>query len=714
MLLGAAPVVAADGHQDEPVAGGDEEPVVLPVITVTGTSSNEIGYVATQSATATKTDTPIIETPQSISVVTRDRMEAQNAQSVSDALRYTAGVVAESNGPDPRSDEVTIRGLETASSGSQYRDGLRDFAFGGQGGIVMEPYGLERIEVLRGPASVLYGQGAPGGLINLITKRPTQIPLYEIQLQYGSFDRKQAAFDLSGPIDDEGRFLYRLTGLARDADSQIDFVTDDRIYFAPALTWQPSNDTRLTLLASYQENERGQGYQALPRVGTLVPGRFGFIATDRFVGEPGFDRFDQERTSLGYEFEHHLNSAWSLRQNFRWMDQETLHDTIFFTGLQDDGATIDRAVLKGREWVRHTAIDNQVRWRLKNSVIEQTVLFGLDHQRLRGDFGSMFLFSSVPSLDVYNPVYGQPLPISNDTPPDDTRNTLTQTGLYVQDQLKLYDKWVLSLGGRYDWADSGTEDLLADTKTDQDDEAFTGRAGLLYLADNGLAPYFSYSESFLPIADTDFFGEPFEPETGEQYEVGVKYQPPGANAFVTLAAFDLRRQNVLTQDPENFDNLIQTGEVRSRGIEVEAVASLDFGLDLILAYTYLDPEITKSNVVDDEGERIEEGETPTGVPEHTASLWADYTIQGGALAELGFGAGVRYRGSTFGDVPNTIKVPDVPLVDAVVHYSWKNLYFALNASNLFDEEYVAFCGFPSDGCKYGNRRFVAATLTYRW
>lgn len=221
---------------------------------------------------------------------------------------------------------------------------------------------------------------------------------------------------------------------------------------------------------------------------------------------------------------------------------------------------------------------------------------------------------------------------------------------------------------------------------------------MLYLADNGLAPYFSYSESFLPIADTDFFGKPFEPETGVQYEVGVKYQPPGANASVTLAAFDLRRQNVLTQDPENFDNQIQTGEVRSRGIEVEAVASLDFGLDLILAYTYLDPEITKSNVVDDEGERIEEGETPEGVQKHTAALWADYTIQGGALAGLGFGAGVRYLGSTFGDVPNTIKVPGQTLVDAAVHYDWKNFRLALNATNLSDETYVATCGYSGDGC----------------
>lgn len=319
-------------EQARPDAG--QAPITLPAITVTAAAESAFGpvdgYVANRGATATKTDTPIIQTPQSISVVTRDRMEAQNAQSVSDALRYTAGVVAESNGPDPREDRVILRGIETFSSGPQYRDGLRDFAFNGQGGIVMEPYGLERIEVLRGPASVLYGQGTPGGLINLITKLPTQIPLYEIQLQYGSFDRKQAAFDLSGPIDDEGRFLYRLTGLARDADSQIDFVTDDRVYFAPALTWQPSNATSLRLLASYQKNERGQGYQALPRVGTLVPGRNGFIATDRFVGEPGFDRFDQERTSLGYEFEHHLNSAWSLRQNFRWMAQETLHNTIFF------------------------------------------------------------------------------------------------------------------------------------------------------------------------------------------------------------------------------------------------------------------------------------------------------------------------------------------------------------------------------------------------
>lgn len=302
-----APAPAASAPAEAPIT-------TLPAVRVSAQAERETatgpvsGYVARRTATATKTDTLLAEAPQSVSVITRDQMEAQNAQSVSDAVRYSAGVMAEANGPDPRADVITIRGFN-AGMRSSFRDGLRDYAFNGQGGVVIEAYGLERIDVLRGPSSVLYGQGDAGGTVNLVSKRPTATPQAEGQLQFGSYGRRQGAFDLGGPVgDDHAPWRYRVVALARTSDTQIDHVTDNRVYLAPSMHWEPSAATQLTLLADYQKNRRGQGYQALPRVGTLVPNAQGqTLPSSAFAGEPGFDRFDQQRASLGYQFEHQQN-----------------------------------------------------------------------------------------------------------------------------------------------------------------------------------------------------------------------------------------------------------------------------------------------------------------------------------------------------------------------------------------------------------------------
>lgn len=696
-----------------PAAAGKE--TTLPAVTVRAGAEQESawgavrGYVAKRSATATKTNTPIIETPQSISVITRDQMDAQNVQSVGDALRYTAGVIAEANGPDPRADVVSIRGFDSFGR-SAYRDGLRDFGFNNQGGVVIETYGLERVEVLRGPSSVLYGQGNAGGTINLVTKRPTIDSLREIQLQYGSFDRKQAAFDLDGPIDSASEWSYRVTGLVRNSETQIDHVSDDRIYVAPALTWRPSAATTLTLLTHYQKNERGQGYQALPRVGTLERGPDGHIPTNRFVGEPGFDRFDQERMSLGYLFEHKLNDDWSLRQNFRWMDQETVHDTTFLAGLQGDSRTIDRLIGQGRERLRNVVIDNQAQWQLRSPGLDQTVLFGVDFQNMRMLSGQ--LYSAASSLNVYAPEYGQALAVSRSTPPDDTRATLTQTGLYAQNQLKFNDRIAWTIGGRYDTTRSKTVDIASNQGDPQRDHAFTWRTGLVYLFDSGWAPYAGYARSFLPVIGEDAAGSPFKPETGQQFEIGIRYQPKDRNFSLLTSVYQLRRQNVLTEDLVNIGEQVQQGEIRARGIELEFVASLWRDLDLIASYAYNDAEVTRSN-----GENL--GKTPTNVPKHLASLWANWRVP--ALPVMKVSAGVRYVGSRFGDEFETVRMPSYTLTDAAAEFDLAQLLgasgdwrLALNVSNLFDKRHVATCGYFADGCKYGYRRSAAVTLTHRW
>jgi iron complex outermembrane receptor protein len=675
------------------------EPVTLPEITVTGAAAKDTGYKATRATTATKTDTPLIEAPQSISVITRDRLEAQNVQSLAEALRYTPGVQGEPFGFDPRFPSLQIRGFQAFRG--LYRDGLQVNQFGIPQ-FRVELYGVERIEVLRGPASVLYGQNNPGGIVNFVSKRPTALPFREVELQMGSFNLFQGAFDLSGPVTKDGTLLFRLTGLARDSDTQVEFVEDDRLFIAPTLTWRPRAGTTLTILGHYQSDST-DFTSSLPAEGTVLSNRFGRIPVSRYSGEPGFAGYDRTQSAIGYLFEHQAGDAWTFRQNARYDYLDVGQQGLFGTGLQADQRTLNRLSFDSESDKHAFAIDTQAQARFVTGPLAHTLLGGLDYQRLTESvFGGCC--PAGPPIDVFDPVYGQAVP----RPPInlDTDTTLEQIGLYLQDQIKLYERLVLVLGGRHDWASSDTDDRISGTSTEQEDRAFTARAGLVYLFDVGVAPYVSYSESFLPIVGTNLFGEPFEPERGQQYEIGVKYQPPGTKSFVTVAAFDLRRQNVLTADPTNPFNRVQTEEVRSRGVELEGIASLPFGLDVVASYTYLDTEITKSNAGD-------EGKRPLIVPEHLASLWADYTIRGTSCAGLGFGGGVRYIGSTFGDTANTLEVPDYTLADAAVHYEWRGLRFAVNAKNLFDKEHVASCFGPTF-CRYGDGRTVIGTVGYRW
>jgi iron complex outermembrane recepter protein len=696
------------------------EPQLMPEVNVAANVEQERanakiqGYVAKRNITATKTDTAILESPQSVSVVTRDQMSMQAVQSVGEALRYSAGIIAESNGPDPRADTIGVRGFSIGRD--QYRDGLRNFAFSNQGGTVVEPFGLERVEVLRGPSSILYGQGAPGGLINLVSKRPTDVPLHQIGLTLGQYDRKQINADVSNFLTDDGSWSYRVAGLIQDSDTQIDHVKDDRIYIAPSLTWRPSDFTTLTLLSDYQKNDRGQGYQAWPRVGTLVNSRFGKVSTSRFLGEPGLDKYEQERYSLGYQFEHIFNQIFTFRQNLRYQRMTTDAISTYLRALQADQRTITREAGGNNEDVDNLVVDSHVQAKWSQGAFEHTVVAGIDSQRLNND--QRRTFSLAGTLDIYAPVYGV-TPI-NLVESGNIEQRQRQAGFYLQDQVKYDGKWVATLGGRKDWTRMETDNLRTPSaSSSQKDQAETWRAGLVYLADNGLAPYASYSESFLPVIGTMFSGGAFKPETGEQYELGLRFQPKGSQSLYSVALFDLRRQNVTTQDIQNPTFMVQQGEVRSRGLELEMKTQFD-AWSVIGSYSFILPEITKSNNSNAQG-IASQGKDPNHVPNHTAALWLDYRFPTAFLQGMTVGGGVRYIGSRYGDDANTIRLPSYTLVDVAVRYdlsqlgqSWKGWQAALNASNLFDKEYVSNCGYYGDGCRWGFRRNVMAQLNYHW
>jgi iron complex outermembrane receptor protein len=676
------------------------------------------GFVATQSATGTKTDTSLRNTPQAINVVTKDQMAAQGSATLTQALRYTPGVISQF-GDDSRYDWFTIRGFRP----SRYLDGLR-LPFGSRGYSQprVEPYSLERAEVLKGPASVLYGQGDPGGLINMVSKRPSATAPNEVEMQFGTDKRIQTAFDLGGTSNDDESFLYRVVGVGRLTDTQYDYVREKKAYIAPSFTFKPDEGTSFTLYGSYQriDSPGGGGAPALPANGTLYTGIYPELPRGAFPGEPGYDHYKSDQASVGYEFEHQLDENWTIRQNLRYSYISTDTQRVQpYCPAACDPTAFYRYAWAFPESARAVTADNQAVGHFQTGDFAHTALFGLDYSYESSRYEESALSPIFTPFNGMDPVYGA-TPITR--PPIATRidQDRSQVGLYAQDQVE-WGNAVFSLGGRYDWAntDTRTRTSTSDNKVDQRDGKFTWRAGLVYNFDNGISPYAGYSTSFSPASGTDREGNAFNPTTGEQFEVGVKYQPDGSNSFITLSAYHLTQDNVLSPDPLNTSFSVQTGQVRMRGVELEGKAELTDALSILASYAYTDSEITKANAnaagVSNRGNRF------AFVPRHQASLWLDYTLQTSTAWDgLSFGGGARYTGQTYGDNANQFDIPSYTVFDAAVRYDFgkanpklEGLKASLNVSNLFDRKYVSTC-IAATGCYWGEGRSVYATLKYSW
>lgn len=657
------------------------------------------GFVARRSATATKTDTPLIETPQSISVVGADEIETIKAQSLMDALGYVAGV-ARVEGLDRTTESLLLRGFEAwADNGSMYRDGIKYGVNLNNG--TQEPYGLERVELLKGAASVLYGAAAPGGIINTVSKRPTTETLRELNAELGSFERRQLSGDFAGALDGDANWSYRLTLLKRDSDSFVDHVPDNRTYIAPAFKWQPSAATSLTFLSEYQHDRTAYVY-ALPAEGTVLPNRNGRISRDRFQGEPGFDEYDNTRWSAGYLFEHSFDEQLRLHHSLRYFHQANRRPFIYSTVLTGDQRSVERGAVDVRD--RSTAIttDTSLEYKWSQGAIAHTTLFGLDHTTQKHQ--QAMSTGDVAPLDIFAPVYGAAVGPMTAAGTKKLRDE--KTGLYLQDQLKIDDRWVVLLSGRQDWSGNDNKPAAADSWSDERSDAFTVRAGVVYLADNGIAPFVSYSQSFEPVAGTDRSGGRFEPSEGEQYEVGLRYQPVGSETSLSAALYQLTKTHVSVTDPLDVLYSVQLGEARSRGLELEARTRLWDHFNLAAAYAYTDARTLKSSPLTPEND----GSRTGGVPYHQASLWIDYDFAGIGWSGFKAGIGGRYVGATTGSYI-VATVPAFTLVDAMVSYLAGPWQFALNATNLTDRNYVASCTY---GCFYGEPRKVIGTVSYRW
>jgi len=693
-LLAAAALALPAHASDADAAPRQDQATALAGVQVTAP-------IAKDSDSVTKTDTPIIEIPQSVSVITDEQMSVRGIQGIEEAVWYTAGAQGGGYGPDSRSDWLLVRGFTPA----RYLDGLALADGSGTGITRIEPYGLERLEVLKGPSSVVYGAMPPGGMVNMVSKRPTEQPLHEVGIEVGSYDLRQATFDFGGPLNDSGTLLYRLTGLARNSDTMVDYIKDDRYYLAPALTWKPSGDTTLTILSRWQKGDTASGGGFLPAAGTLLPNPNGKIPRDRFTGEPGQNDYDKILASIGYEFRHDFANGVTFNQNLRYGKADVDNDggNVGAFGLLADERTLLRYLFPNENHTKTFGVDNNLQYDFDTGSVQHTALAGVDYRRANDDYASAFDFG-VAGLDVFDPVYGSPVTVPAYT--SHTRQIQSQLGVYLQDQIKL-GRWGVTVGGRQDHVKTDTADLIGGGTAGQTDHAFSGRVGVNYQLAAGLVPYVAYSHSFQPTVGTDFAGRAFRPTTGDQYEAGLKYQPAGGNGLLTLATYQITQKNSLTIDPNHTLYQVQQGQTRLRGVELEGRWNLGRNLSLYGDYTWSDSKVTRTNDLPSLGKQI------ALLPKQQAALGADYTLLDGPLAGLGFGGGVRYVGDHYGDIYNQWKTPSYTLLDAAVHYDVGGWRLQLNASNLTDKEYVSVCN-SAAWCYYGYARTITASARYRW
>ncbi len=717
LLAGCAIAALMSGHaaRAQQAAGGTVE---LDPIEVQGRRAAEAatayqaaggpvpGFTATESTAGTKTGTPLREVPQSVSVVGTEQIRATGSESVPEALSYSPGVRADSFGFDPRNDWFLIRGFPAQTTG-YYLDGLQLYstAFGT---FRLEPWGLERLDVLAGPAAALYGGSGPGGIVDAISKHPTLVPYHRVEVGVDNFGNAYGAFDVSGPVTASSPWSYRLAALGRGGGTQTDDTNFDRGFVAPSLSYRPDGATTLTFLGQYM-NETTRNANFLPYEGSVRPAPYGRISTGAFTSDPAIDTFNREQAFVGYEFEHVFANNLTVRQNFRYSYLDVREATAYGGGYAATptatSAELARYNFITTPRVHEIAVDNQAQASFDTFAATHTVLAGLDYKHYQLDDNQGFAFT--PSFNLLNHDYNvvTTSPTTRYTLATDLQDDL---GVYAQDQIKIGRVNVV-VSGREDVVDTTVDNRLDPSlSTTSSPTHFSGRVGAIYDTDYGIDPYVSYATSFNPILGTNSATQlPLKPESGEQEEVGVKYQAPAVPITAALALFNLTRTNVLTTDPDDVQNTIQTGEERSRGIELSTTATLADGLKAVGAFTAYSIQNTKDlnpTIV---------GKVPVATPEMLSSLFVDYTIPDGALRGVGFSAGERYVGASYADQLNRYRVPDDWLTDAGLHYERDGYRAALTVRNLLDRTFVASCSAVT-ACFYGDRRRITASLSYTW
>lgn len=668
-----------------PVAAQEVEPAV---------ESDDVTVIGTRAQTGTKTDAALTEIPQSISIITAQEFNDRAAVNLQDVIRYSAGAASELNGVDTRGDFLAVRG----TGAEQYLDGLNrmpGFIYGGR----LEIFTVERAELLRGPSSTLYGGGGAGGILNSVSKRPKTTFGGEVGLMYGSDELKQLQFDITGPLADG--LSARFVGLVRDGHLQQESQRNDRITVMPAITFKPGPDTEVTFIGVYQRDRLGsQTY--LPTSKTVDATGSERISNDFYLGEPDFNHTFADYYAATILLTHNFSDRFSFNSRNRFFEQDVDYQEVFgYTGF--GGAYADAArTIANRAWYLNRAqyngfnSDNNLVLSFDTGPLTHQILAGFDYTKFRED--KQEGFGAAPGLDLYNPVYGVPF-VSGVGWTTDTQNT--QLGFYFQNQIRAWDRISLVFGARHDKVRSNVNGTQL-----EDNKAWSFRGGIIADIVKGVSPYFNYSESFLPVFGANFFGVPYVPRTGRQYEAGIKFQPSSRMLF-TVAAYDIKEQNILIADPDELQNFIQGGSSRSRGIEAEANIRLPGDFALTASYSYTRAEYL---VVDGR----QRGDRRENLPEHQASAWASKGFDLGGDLRAKVGAGVRYQGDKVSFDQN-YRIAPVTLADAMIELGYQDWTLSVNGANIFDKKVYTNCSYTAgtvnEGyCYMGKDRTIMASL----
>ena len=684
-------------------------------------------YVPVGAETANKSNIPLIQTPQSVTVITRDQIDLLNFIDAQQAVRYTAGVTGENYGPDPRYDFITVRGFTP----KQYIDGLAVPATSTISATGVDIYAFQSLDILKGPASVLYGSAPPGGILNEVSRRASSEFGGELKGTFGTNSYKEGAGTITGAVMEN--LAVRLTGLYRDSDTDVDHTKDKRYLIEPTATWKIGSSTKLTGLFYYQHDHNTGGAGGfLPYAGTLGPNPNGHISRSTNLDSPT-TLFKRNQYGAGFELEHDFGNAISFTSNTKFSHYKEATPIGVYSGggyvtvnaaNANDPANfrmLQQYNFSYEEKVNSFATDNRFAAKLDTGALTHKILAGVDYRNVRNDANYNFVFAGV--IDAFNPVYPAVDSVNIGFPTRYNKQILRQTGIYGQDQIAFGDLYLL-LSGRYDWVKAKTAGAFVpvgspNNYTGQKQHKFTYRAGLNYVLPSGIAPYVSYATSFEPLLGTDSVKlTPFKPTTAKQFEGGVKYDArglgPDIKLFASAAAFDIRQTNfVLNQTGQTPISGVQGGLVEVYGAEFELVARFREQLSINASYSYNHSEIKKNpNALGDVGFPL-----PT-TPKNKLSLLADYTFRGGILPGFGFGGGVRYNSNSAGATPTTasgiyVVTGNATLFDATVHYDTPGWRFQVNASNLTDKDYVARCT-GNFGCVYGAGRQILGSVTKKF
>ncbi|RFD19532.1 TonB-dependent siderophore receptor [Komagataeibacter melaceti] len=702
------------------------------------------GYVATYTDAGTKTDTPLWEIPSSVYVITKQEIQDQQAQNIQEALRYMPGVYSEKTGTGNNGNAGTSGGgfMQRGFQSTQYVDGIQSNSMSAG-----ETAFVERVEALNGPASVMYGQTGPGGIIATRLKQPTDTPIRNVSVGFGNWGRYEATFDVSDKITKSGNLKYRIAGIGVTQGTQTDYVNYKRVGILPSIKWDIDNKTSVTLVGSYvytpDNGFYGTGY---PLIGTLVRGKGGYLPRSRFLGEPSANEFNTSEARFEYQFSHKFNKHFEFQQTFMYESSTAKYNSLSGANLDSDGSTYERTGNKASQPKKTIGLDSKIISHFSTGPVNHTIVAGMDFRQVKVE-QNIYYDLSASSINIWQPQYvwspNYSFSGSDMVTNQDLFQTLNQKGVYFQDQMKFH-KLTVTLGGRQDWygydgtvyaqRHIGATNVARHISTEHKEpaSAFTWRAGFTYNFDFGLTPYFSYATSFMPqVGYFDAAGKLFKPNQGDQFEAGLKYLIPHSDIFLTAAAYHIKESHYAITDTTNPGYQVDAGTVVSKGVELSAHANITKDLHLTASYSFNDTRVAKSDTVENQrdmygnviGEVSEKGKYIAGLPRNMVNMFIDYTPSARILHGFGVNFGVRYIGMTYADNANSFKAPAYTIFDVGAHYDFsaltptlKGLKAQLAISNLANKRYVTSCSSSSGGgaCYYGQGQRIYGNLSYSW